>query len=110
MSDVMIKGLFDLVSIIISAVLGYLLAQRAKAKQVDTSIQAGVRMLLYDRIKHLGKKYVARGYVTLEELEDLHSMHKIYHDDLAGNGFLADLMKTVSQLPHKENWNEKPNE
>lgn len=103
MEEVFMKGLFDLVSIIISAVLGYLLAQRTKAKQVDTSIQAGVRILLYDRIKHLGKKYVARGYVSLEELEDLHNMHRIYHDELIGNGFLDSLMNAVNQLPHKEN-------
>ena len=103
MEEMLINGLFDLASIIISAVLGYLLAQKAKAKQVDTSIQAGVRILLYDRIKHLGKKYVARGYVSLEELEDLHNMHRIYHDELSGNGFLDSLMKSVNQLPNKEN-------
>lgn len=104
MDEVMLKGLFDLASIVISALMGYLFAQRARAKQVDTSIQSGVRILLYDRIKHLGKKYVAKGTVTLEELEDLHNMHRIYHDELKGNGFLDSLMKEVNQLPkNKEN-------
>ena len=58
------------------------------------------RTLLYDRIKHLGKSYIARGYVTVEELEDLDLMHEVYHnkDKLGGNGFLDALMKTVHAL------------
>lgn len=55
------------------------------------------RTILYDRIKHLGKTYLARGYVTVEELEDLKHMHEVYHDPdkLNGNGFLDDLMNAV---------------
>lgn len=58
------------------------------------------RTILYDRIKHLGKSYIARGYVSVEELEDLTNMHKVYHDKdkLNGNGFLDELMATVNQL------------
>lgn len=59
------------------------------------------RTLLYDRIKHLAKSYIARGWVTLEELEDLNRMHEVYHDPdkLGGNGFLDGLMKNVRSLP-----------
>ena len=58
------------------------------------------RTLLYDRIKHLGKSYIARGYITVEELEDINLMHDVYHhkDKLGGNGFLDSLMKTVHTL------------
>ena len=58
------------------------------------------RTLLYDRIKHLGKSYIARGYITVEELEDLDLMHEVYHnkEKLGGNGFLDALMKTVHTL------------
>lgn len=58
------------------------------------------RTILYDRIKHLGKSYIARGYVTVEELEDLTRMHSVYHDKdkLNGNGFLDELMAAVNQL------------
>lgn len=61
------------------------------------------RTILYDRIKHLGKSYIARGYVTVEELEDLDLMHTVYHDKdkLGGNGFLDALMKTVHGLEVK---------
>ena len=58
------------------------------------------RTILYDRIKHLGKSYIARGYITVEELEDIDLMHGVYHDKdkLGGNGFLDALMKTVHGL------------
>ena len=55
------------------------------------------RTILYDRIKHLGKSYIERGFVTVEELEDLKLMHRVYHDPdkLNGNGFLDGIMHTV---------------
>lgn len=58
------------------------------------------RTILYDRIKHLGKSYLARGYVTVEELEDLDLMHEVYHnkEKLGGNGFLDALMTKVHTL------------
>ena len=63
------------------------------------------RTILYDRIKHLGKSYIARGWITVEELEDLTNMHKVYHDKdkLNGNGFLDELMKSVNALPKRVN-------
>lgn len=56
------------------------------------------RTILYDRIKHLAKSYIARGYITVEEQEDLNLMHSVYHDKdkLDGNGFLDNLMHTVN--------------
>lgn len=58
------------------------------------------RTILYDRIKHLAKSYIARGWVTVEELEDLNRMHEVYHDEdkLNGNGFLKELMNTANHL------------
>lgn len=58
------------------------------------------RTILYDRIKHLGKAYIARGHITVEELEDLDQMHEVYHnkEKLGGNGFLDALMHTVHAL------------
>lgn len=56
------------------------------------------RTILYDRIKHLAKSYITRGYVTVEELEDLNRMYQVYHDrdKLGGNGFLKDIMEKVN--------------
>lgn len=61
-------------------------------------VAAGVRMILYDRIKWLGKSYIAKGGISTEELEDLVKMHDIYHS-LGGNGFLDAIMDSVKALP-----------
>lgn len=75
-----------------------IIAWKRSKKMAQTGVSAGVRILLYDRIKHLGKDYISRGEITTEELEDLIEMHRIYHDDLGGNGFLDRLMKEVQKL------------
>lgn len=70
-------------------------------KKRKDGVRAGMKMLLYDRIKHLGKSYMDRGYITTDELEDLTEMHNIYHNELDGNGFLDTVMKNVKALPIK---------
>jgi predicted lactoylglutathione lyase len=72
-----------------------------KAEKKDDSTTAALRILLYDRIKHLGKKHIAEGCIDTDALEDLIEMHKVYHDDLDGNGFLDKIMHQVKSLPIK---------
>lgn len=73
---------------------------QSRKKEKD-GVRAGMKMLLYDRIKHLGKSYIERGFITTDELEDLTEMHSIYHEELDGNGFLDTVMKNVKALPIK---------
>lgn len=67
----------------------------------ESGLEAGVRILLYDRIKHLCLKYGERGYVTHDEYEDLVKMHDVYHTSLKGNGFLDGEMHQVERLPRQ---------
>lgn len=64
-----------------------------------TNIVNGLQMLLYAEIKTKGKQYLAEGSVSTENLEDILKMHRIYHEQLQGNGFLDSLMKSVTRLP-----------
>lgn len=66
-------------------------------REREDGITAGVRMILYDRVKFLGKKYLENGQVTADELEDLVEMHRIYHG-MGGNGFLDSIMDSVKHL------------
>ena len=77
------------------------LNRKAAKEDKGDDLAAGLRILLYDRIKHLGCSYIARGSVTAEELEDLIAMHKVYHDNLDGNGYLDSIMSKVKSLPIK---------
>ncbi len=83
----------------LSALISGGLTAWANRQQKENGVQAGVRLLMYDRIKHLGKSYIAAGHVSHDDLEDLIAMHKCYHDDLKGNGYLDRLMSAVLALP-----------
>lgn len=95
MSEVVTIVVAVLSSGALTALVNGLIAYR----QSKRGVTAGVRMLLYDRIKHLGKGYIARGSITSEELEDLVQLHEVYHKDLDGNGFLDAIMNNVKSLP-----------
>ncbi|MCD7805456.1 MAG: hypothetical protein LUH03_10025 [Oscillospiraceae bacterium] len=82
-------------SALISGIFNLVQTKRAK----KSGLSAGVQILLYDRIKYLCKSHLERGYIATNDLDDLERMHKIYHDDLDGNGFLDDLMSSVRRLP-----------
>ena len=60
--------------------------------------QKCLRQMLYNDIKTLGRKYIAADQISSEDLEDLIDMHKIYHDDLSGNGYLDHVMEEVKKL------------
>ena len=76
-------------------------ARGREIKQLQDTVNALIvadRTILYDRIKHLAKSYIKRGYITVEEYEDLKRMHKVYHDELGGNGFLDAIMEEEDKL------------
>lgn len=68
-------------------------------KKTLDNLTIAMRTQMYNSIKKDGKAYLQRGSITTEELEDLVNTHKVYHDVLAGNGFLDSLMEKVKRLP-----------
>lgn len=73
-------------------------AEIAALQDTVNALIVADRTILYDRIKHLAKTYIRRGWISVEEYEDLKRMHKVYHDDLHGNGFLDSIMENVDRL------------
>lgn len=86
----LVSGLFQLM-------LQNMNRKAAKEDKNDDTKEA-LRILLYDRIKHLGRDYIERGFISSEDLEDIIAMHKVYHDNLSGNGFLDSIMSQVKNL------------
>lgn len=72
-----------------------------KINKTLDNLTIAMRMLMYDRIKHMGNTYLDRGSISSEELADLLAMHKVYHEALNGNGFLDTVMDKVKALPVK---------
>ena len=73
-----------------------------KESKFEKHIKNAVCVILYDRIKYLGRHHIGNGCISAEDLEDLMHMHQVYHDDLNGNGFLNNLMTQVKALPIKK--------
>lgn len=82
-----------------TTVIIWILNNKKKKDDENTGIFNGVQVLLYDKIKYLGVKHIEAGGISAGDLEDLKRMHKIYHDELKGNGFLDDIMNHVEKLP-----------
>ena len=77
----------------LSAGISAIVAAINNRERKKHGVSAGTRMILYDRIK-----YIAEGEIEADALEDLIEMHRIYHDELDGNGYLDTLMAQVKQL------------
>lgn len=82
-------------SALISGIFG-LIKDKGKKKG---GVAEGVQLLLYDRIKYLGKHHIANGQIDSDDLEDIVRMWECYHNDLNGNGYLDGIMSQVKALP-----------
>lgn len=71
-----------------------------KLKTLVDALIVAERESLYDRIKYLAKAHIKKGWITVEDYEDLKRMHNVYHapELLNGNGFLDALMAEVDHL------------
>lgn len=69
--------------------------------EMIADLTVGVRVILMDRIRYLGQKYIADEEVDFDDRHLLHEMHSVYHNTLGGNGDLDILMEEVNDLPLK---------
>lgn len=73
---------------------------KTDGKDKDTeALKAGLKWVLYDRIRFLGQRYIAAGQVDFDDRRILNEMHGCYHNGLGGNGDLDNLMGEVNRLP-----------
>ena len=87
-----------------SGVCGVVIAclQRKWAKEdthderVDALVTAN-KVLMIDKVRSLGKKYIADGEIHLEDKENLQEMYDAYKR-LGGNGHLDMVMSEVNHL------------
>lgn len=75
-----------------------LMDEKQQAKNIE-ALMSGVKWILYDRIKCLGFACIKEGKVSFNDRHALSEMHRIYHDELKGNGDLDKVMAEVDKLP-----------
>lgn len=70
-------------------------SKRTQRKDIKTEMLIG---LGHDRIVNLGKMYIERGYITLDEYENLYEYLYKPYEKMGGNGSAKRIMDEVKQL------------
>ena len=87
----------------LTAIILALLQRRWSKADKRDAVVAGLKVLTVDRVRYLGKCYIADGKITLEDKENLQDMYRAYKD-LGGNGHLETVMAEVNHLPITGRW------
>lgn len=72
--------------------------EETELEQAKTELLVG---LAHDRILELGEKYLERGYVKVDEFENLNDYLYKPYAKAGGNGTAKNVMEKVKQLPIK---------
>ena len=97
----MLEIVTTIISIVTTAVSGYLVLwlQQNKSKKYYT--QEALKILLKSELKKEYIELMQKGYVTLEELENANEVYEVYHN-LKGNGTGTKMIEEIRRLPIKE--------
>ena len=82
-------------SVLASSGLWAFLSKRAESKDAKTDRLIG---LGHDRIMFLGSEYIKRGYITMDEYENLRKYLYEPYSKLGGNGSAERVMHEVDKL------------
>lgn len=74
-------------------------AEDAAQEERSDSLLTGIRLMFYCELRRDCKHHLSVGHISSEDLKEVLDMHKFYHDDLKGNGFLDVLINKVKKLP-----------
>lgn len=66
--------------------------------QTQKALVQAQKVMMVDRVRFLGQKYIDAGEITLADKETLEDMHTAYKG-LGGNGHLDTVMAEVEELP-----------
>ena len=98
MKEFIIEYWLEAVFGLLSALLGWLYGGLKKKVDKQKLIEAGMLAILHDRLYQLGREYIERGWITLEELKNMEYLYESYHA-LGGNGTGTEIWERVKNLP-----------
>ena len=99
-------SIWELIVAVVVAALGStgLWSYISNKNKKDTAERKLLVGLAHDRIIFLGTKYIERGYVTMDEYENLNEYLYKPYSDAGGNGSAKRVMEEVRKLPlHNQN-------
>ena len=86
---------------ILNTIINHVLKKNDKEDEKITALTEAQKLLMQDKVRYLGSKFITEGKISLENKEMLKEMHKAYQA-LGGNGHLDTVMAEVDKLPIEE--------
>ncbi len=86
---------------IINTVITHKMKKNDKEDERITALTEANKLLMQDKVRYLGGKFIEEKKISLENKEMLDAMHKSYKK-LGGNGKLDTVMHEVEKLPIEE--------
>lgn len=86
--------------IILSYIVYCLKRVNKKRDEKDDKIEAiivALKVMMVDRVRHVGRSCIKEGEITLETKETINDMYRSYKA-LGGNGHLETIMEEVNEL------------
>ena len=83
---------------IINTVITHRIKKNDKEDERISALTESQKLLMQDRVRYLGSKFIEEKKISLEDKEMLQAMHKAYQA-LGGNGHLDTVMREVDKLP-----------
>ena len=91
-------GVAVVIAVIASSGFWAWVSKRDTTKHATTRLMMG---LAYDKITYMGLRYIERGWITMDELEDFRKYFYEPYKSLGGNGVAERIMSEVDKLPFK---------
>lgn len=86
----------------ITSLITWTIKTKMKEQQQDNEIMIALQALYSNEIRKKGRKYILRGFLTVDEYADIEQMNTIYHEKLNGNGYTKNIMEKIEMLPIKK--------
>lgn len=101
METFLLEHLNEVVSILVTGVIGYMGKTLWHTIQEQKALKKGVKAMLHDRLYQSARYYIKQGYVDSDGLTNLGFIYDAYHG-LKGNGTGTNLYNRVCALPIKD--------
>ena len=83
---------------IVNTIISHRLKKNDKEDERMVALTEAQKLLMQDKVRYLGSKFIEEKKISLENKEMLQAMHKAYQN-LGGNGHLDTVMYEVYRLP-----------
>lgn len=102
MFEFIIKYWVEFAFSLLLSTMGFIYKKVGDYADEQKAIKSGIKAILYDQITSKCKENLNKGYLTLEELEDIKRSSNTYKELGGGNGAVHIMIERVSMLPIKE--------